>query len=134
MTRYLLDTSAYIAAAHGHPRLKEALRSADGVFVNPIMLGELQAGFLKGTQERKNRETLARFMALPRVTTVTTDEETAEMYAVIHDSLRKAGTPVPVNDIWIAASAMQHGLKVLTTDGHFKDIVQVIAEVHDREG
>jgi len=56
------------------------------------------------------------------------DEETAERYAVVTDYLRRAGTPVPTNDLWIAASAMQHGLKVLTADAHYLKIPQVIAE------
>jgi predicted nucleic acid-binding protein len=130
VTRYLLDTSAYIAAMRGHAAIQDSLRHADEIVACPVMIGELQAGFLKGAARKKNLETLTRFLDTPRVRVVAIDEPTAEKYAVIHDTLRKAGTPVPTNDLWLAATAMQHGLKVLTTDRHFERIVQIIAEVH----
>ena len=132
MIRCLLDTSAYVAAMRGHAAIQDALRYADEIVVSPVMLGELGAGFLKGSSRKKNIVTLERFLDSPRVRTVAIDDATAEMYAVIYDTLRRAGTPVPTNDLWLAASAMQHGLKVLTTDGHFGQIVQIIAEVYPR--
>lgn len=130
MIRYMMDTSAYVAAMRGHAGIQESLRYADEITVCPVMLGELQAGFMKGSARKKNVETLARFLDSPRVRMVAIDDTTAEMYAAIYDSLRRAGTPVPTNDLWLAASAMQHGLKVLTTDGHYGLIAQIIAEVH----
>lgn len=60
-----------------------------------------------------------------------TDAETSERYAVILDSLREAGTPIPTNDVWIAASAMQHGLRLLTTDAHYRNVAQVIVDYLD---
>lgn len=74
-----------------------------------MVLGELRAGFLQGTRLTENLSELAQFLASPRVLVVPMDEETAERYAVILDSLRRADTPIPTNDIWIAASTMQHG-------------------------
>jgi predicted nucleic acid-binding protein len=56
------------------------------------------------------------------------DEETSDRYAVIRNSLRKAGTPIPTNDIWIAATAMQYGLTVATTDPHFQKVTQILVE------
>jgi tRNA(fMet)-specific endonuclease VapC len=67
----------------------------------------------------------------PRVTVVDIDEETAEPYAVILGALSGAGTPVPTSDLWIAASAMQHGLRIITTDAHFLKIKQVIVEYYE---
>ena len=69
---------------------------------------------------------LRQFLEPPRMHVVAIDDETAERYAIIVNFLWNAGTPIPTNDIWIAASAMQHGLIVLTSDAHFQKIVQVI--------
>jgi len=95
------------------------------------VLGELRAGFLKGSRLTENLAELEQFLASPRVAVVLVDEETAERYAVIFESLRRAGTPIPTNDIWIAASAMQSGSVLLTTDPHFQDVTQVVAEISE---
>ncbi len=129
MSRFLIDTSAYIAHLLDHPPVKEVLRRAERVFVSPIVLGELRAGFLKGSKAEHNKRSLADFLGSPRVQTLVVDDETAERYALIHDFLRRRGKPIPVNDIWIAASAAQHGLRLVTTDGHFKEIPQVLVEL-----
>ncbi len=64
----------------------------------------------------------------PRVSLLDVSEETAERYAVILNSLWQAGSPIPTNDIWIAASAMEHGLRVITTDEHYDKIPQIMVE------
>jgi tRNA(fMet)-specific endonuclease VapC len=124
--RILLDTSAYSSFMRGHQGVKEAIQSADSISVNPIVLGELQAGFQHGRHSDKNRKTLKQFLASPRVRVVAMDEETAERYAVILNALWTVGRPIPTNDLWIAATAMQYGLTILTTDAHFKHVVQVL--------
>ncbi len=126
MSRVLLDTSAYSAFLRGNPEIKTALQEAEEISLTPVVLGELRAGFLQGAQRRKNEQQLRLFLSSPRVSLLPVDAETAERYAVIVDSLRKAGTPIPTNDIWIAASAMQHGLAILTTDAHYLKVPQVI--------
>lgn len=128
MTACLLDTSAYSAFLRGHEGLKQALQRADRIALTPIVLGELGAGFRAGARRQKNEAELRQFLASPRVDVVTVEAETAERYAVILHGLRLAGTPIPTNDIWIAASAMQHGLRVLTTDVHYDRIPQIIVE------
>lgn len=128
MTASLLDTSAYSAFMRGHEELKLALQRTDRIVLTPIVLGELGAGFRAGARHKKNEAELRRFLSSPRVDVVAVDAETAERYAVILHALRQAGTPIPTNDIWIAASAMQHGLRVLTTDVHYTRIPQVIVE------
>jgi tRNA(fMet)-specific endonuclease VapC len=128
--RLLVDTSAYSAFMRGHGRVASTLQEADAVAVTPVILGELRAGFMRGAHRRKNEGELARFLASARVFVIGIDEETAERYAIIVDSLRSAGTPIPTNDIWIAASAMQHGLGVLTTDDHFARVPQVAVVNH----
>lgn len=126
MNRVLLDTSAYSALMRGDERVVEALREADEVCLIPIVLGELKAGFMAGTRRRANEAILREFLDSPRARVIPLDEETSERYAVIVQSLRKAGTPIPTNDLWIAASAMQHGLKLLTTDAHFQKVPQIV--------
>jgi tRNA(fMet)-specific endonuclease VapC len=126
MNRILLDTSGYSALMRGDGRVVEALREADEVCVTPIILGELKAGFLSGNRRKANETMLREFLESPRARVVPLDEGTSERYAVIVHALRTAGTPIPTNDLWIAASAMQHGLKVLTTDAHFKKVQQIV--------
>lgn len=118
MTRVLLDTSAYSAFMRGHTEVKGALQRADEIYVNPIVLGEVHAGFARGGRSRKNEAELRAFLSASRVATIDVNEETAVRYAHILTSLWRAGSPIPTNDIWIGASAMQHGLRLLTTDVH----------------
>jgi len=126
MTRILLDTSAYSALLRGSVEVKEALQGAGEVAVTPIVIGELLAGFTSGRFGEKNRRLLRDFLDTPRVRIINIDSETSERYAAIWSHLRSQGTPIPTNDLWIAASAMQHGLAVLTTDGHFLNVPQVL--------
>lgn len=131
MSRIFLDTSAYSAFKRGHPLIRHRIREASQIQLNPVVLGELRAGFLKGNRLATNLEELAQFLASPRLAVVVVDAETAERYAVIVDSLRRAGAPIPTNDIWIAASAMQHGSILLTTDPHFRAVAQIVAEIFE---
>ena len=124
----MLDTSAYSAFLRGNPSIKSAIQQADEICLNPVILGELLAGFLLGKNEKKNRAILQEFLSSPRVEILGIDEETSERYAVIVRYLRLRGTPIPTNDLWIAASAMQHGLKVFTTDEHYLSLSQIITD------
>ena len=124
--RVLLDTSAYSAFMRGQPDVRHAIQEASEIYLNPIVLGELHAGFRHGKQRQKNESELHRLLASPRVNLVDLNVETADRYAVILTALWAAGTPIPTNDIWIAVSAMQHGLRVLTTDPHFDKVPQVL--------
>jgi predicted nucleic acid-binding protein len=131
VSRIFLDTSAYSAFKRGHSQLRYRIQEASQIQLNPVVLGELRAGFLRGARLRENLAELAQFLASPRVAVVAVDEETAVRYAAIFDPLRRAGTPIPTNDIWIAASAMQHGAALLTTDPHFRLISQVVTEIFE---
>jgi predicted nucleic acid-binding protein len=111
----------------GDAAVKEMLQTVDAISVNSVVLGELRIGFLRGRTRQKNEERLRRFLASSRVSVIAVDEETAERYAVILDALWTAGTPIPTNDMWIAASAMQYGLAVITTDAHYLKIPQILA-------
>ena len=129
VTRVLADTSAYSAFFRGHAGIRRLLQEVEEIVLSPVVLGELRAGFRRGKHQRKNERELALFLSSPRVLVVTIDAETSERYAAILHSLHEAGTPIPTNDIWIAASAMQHGLAVATTDHHFERIPQVLSQV-----
>ncbi len=131
MSRILLDTCALSELFRGHSGIREAVAIADQVGVNIVALGELLAGFRGGTRSEANRARLDEFLHEPRVRTIGIDAETADRYAQIHDSLRRAGTPIPTNDIWIAASAMQFGLRLVTTDRHYENVAQVALELHE---
>lgn len=126
--KVMLDTSAYSAYLRGNAEVRQALREADGIYLNAVVLGELYAGFARGGREKKNRDILREFLSSPRVQVAVIDEETAERYAAIITYLWSKGTPVPTSDLWIAAAAMQYGLKLITTDSHFRNMPQIIVE------
>jgi len=129
--RIILDTSAYSAFMKGNINIKHSLQKSREIYVNSIIIGELLYGFIKGKKDRENRLILQDFLSSPRVQLIDIDEETSERYAVIKNYLTMEGTPLPVNDIWISASAMQYGLKVLTTDKHYLKIPQIMVEYYE---
>lgn len=122
MRPLLIDTNAYCAFMLGEPTTVEVLAHAERVVVNSIVLGELLAGFSVGSRAAKNRTELARFLSSPRVARVAVGEQTADSYALVYATLRKKGRPIPTNDLWIAASALEHGCALLTRDAHFAAI------------
>lgn len=131
MTEILLDTSAYSAFRRGHREVADLMRRADRIAVSTITMGELLAGFAHGRRAAENRRELQRFLDSPRVTLSPVDLRTAERYALIHQRLRERGTPIPANDVWIAAAAMQEGLTLVTTDAHFRKIPQILVAWFD---
>lgn len=122
MRPILLDTNAYSAFMLGASEVVEILAQADTLYVNSVVLGELLGGFAVGSREAKNRSELAHFLASPRVAVLPLTAITADSYALIYASLRRKGQPIPSNDLWIAASALEHGAALLTRDAHFAHI------------
>jgi tRNA(fMet)-specific endonuclease VapC len=123
--RYCLDTSAYSRFKLGEPTVTELIDSAYYVSLPTIAVGELLAGFKLGGRKSQNTLELWDFAADPAVDVLEVDIEVAERYSVIYENLRKSGTPIPTNDMWIAATASATGLTVLTFDDHFKAVSAV---------
>jgi tRNA(fMet)-specific endonuclease VapC len=122
---YCLDTSAYSNFRRGNEDLASLLDRAELVGMPTIALGKLRTGFLLGSRRRRNEAELEAFLDNPSVEEFQVDSETSRHYAEIVVELRKAGTPVPTNDIWIAATAARNGATVLTCDDHFERIARV---------
>ncbi len=122
MKRILIDTNSYAAFKKKDADALMTFRTAEYIGVNIVVLGELFSGFKGGSKETENRKELEQFLDSPRVYIIQMDEETAEFYAKIYWDLKRKGKPIPTNDLWVAASAMRHGLSLFTYDEHFKDI------------
>lgn len=129
MKRLLLDSSAYFAFIRGHAEVVYAVRDADEVYLNVVVMGELLRAFMGGAKRAQNRADFDHFVASPYVEILAIDEITAERYATISDTLRRAGTPISPNDLWIAASALQHGLEILTFDSDFEKVPQIVTRL-----
>ena len=124
MSRYCLDTSAYSHFKRGHPRVVEIIDGADWIGVPAVVVGELWVGFLLGERLERNEAELAEFLRHPVVEELPMDGEVGRVYAEIVVALRKNGTALPSNDIWIAAAAARAGATVLTYDSHFSAIAR----------
>ena len=118
----LLDTNAYSAFKRNAQDAVEIIRHVPLIGINSIVLGELLGGFSVGSREAINRQELKLFLASQRVKLFAIDDITADYYAMIYRDLRHKGQPIPTNDMWIAATALQHNLTVFTYDGHFQAI------------
>jgi len=126
MTPLMLDTSAYTAFKLGDSAALEAIRKAPKILIPLIVFGELLAGFEAGSRREQNRQELTAFLQSSRVQLVPVIADTAERYARIYAYLRQKGRPIPTNDLWIAASAMEHSAELLTADRHFYHVPQII--------
>lgn len=126
MTKILIDTNIYSYAMKGEDDVVSILQQASEIGISAISIGELLSGFKGGKREKENQAELKAFLDAPRVRLYGVDEDTAEFYAEILDQMRKAGTPIPTNDIWIGAVALQHGLRLFSKDVHFEHISGLI--------
>ena len=124
--RVALDTNRITDLLRGDLEPAEQLSTAEEVWIPLFALGEIKAGFQGGTQQRRNESLLNRLLAKPTVDVLLPGRETAEQYARIFVQLRRAGTPVPENALWIAALVLEHDLVLITRDRHFERIPQVI--------
>lgn len=126
MKKVLLDTNAYTAFKSGQSDMIAILQHADMVGMSTIVLGELTSGFLVGAKYKRNMAELSEFLNASRVNVFAIEEETVAFYAKIYASLRQKGKPIPANDLWIAATALQQGCKLCTFDKHFQAIENLL--------
>ena len=126
MTAVAIDTNAYAAFRKGDADAIEVLTMVDHIVVPTVVLGELHAGFALGKRTATNERDLARFLASPRVEVRAVDERTSVVYGGVFMQLRKQGTPIPTNDIWIAACALVAGTPLFTFDAHFAYVDQLL--------
>lgn len=122
MIRLVLDTNVYTALMAGDQRMADALARVDAVLLSTLVLGELLDGFKGGKREEENRQILGRFRQKPRTVLLPLTEDSAEWFALIQQQLKRKGCHIPANDVWIAASCMEHGAMLLSLDKHFDHI------------
>jgi predicted nucleic acid-binding protein len=120
--RLLLDTNAYVELRRGNPAVADPVRRARQILFSAVVAGELQYGFRRGSRYRKNQAELLSFLSTQHVTLLPVTLETADRYGRIALALRKKGRPIPTNDIWIAAQAMETGSALLSFDAHFEAV------------
>jgi tRNA(fMet)-specific endonuclease VapC len=120
--RVLLDTNAYAALFRGNSDVSAIVRRSEEVLFSPVVVGELLFGFRNGTRYEANRRQLDSFVESPFVRVLDLTLVTAERFGRIAASLRKKGRPIPSNDMWIAAQAMETGADLLSFDKHFGEI------------
>jgi tRNA(fMet)-specific endonuclease VapC len=119
VSRLVLDTSAYSYFRAGHHEVLDALARAERVLIPVTVLGELEAAFEWGTRARENRRALESYLEEAFVDVLPATHAVARQYGRVFTALRRAGTPLPVNDIWIAAATLDCGGTLLTFDGDF---------------
>ena len=117
--KVLLDTDAYSAFMRGHEGVVAHVREAERVFLSAVVVGELLFGFRSGSRYERNRKALDAFLTNPYVDLLPVTWTTAERFGRIAAALRAKGRPIPTNDIWIAAHAMETGADLMSFDEHY---------------
>ena len=120
--KILLDTNRLSDALAEDDAVLDRLETAEEIHVPVVALGEIRAGFLAGRRPAQNEARLGWFLSRDGVSTIGIDSRVSHRYAEIHRALRRAGKPIPTNDLWIAALAIEHGLALYSRDAHFADV------------
>lgn len=120
-----IDTNAYRLMMDADPNAVRLVRTAERLLMPVPVIAELRFGFLNGTKGRENEGNLVRFLDRARVEVLCCDEETAIRYAELKLQLKTQGTPIPLNDVWIAALVLQHQATLFTRDSDFERIPQL---------
>ena len=124
--RVALDTNGYVAFCRGEEKTVDLLEKADSIHLPFVVLAELRAGFAVGKRGSENERVLSLFLSKPEVYSLFADDQTTQQYASVYRQLRRQGTPIPTNDIWIAALVLQHGLTLHAHDRHFDHLPQLL--------
>jgi tRNA(fMet)-specific endonuclease VapC len=124
--RLALDTNRYVDLCKGVAATVTLLEQAEAILLPFVVLGELRAGFAHGRRQADNERTLRRFLLKEGVRVLFADDQTTHHYAAVFSQLRKQGTPIPTNDMWLAALVLQHNLVLHARDKHFDHLPQVV--------
>lgn len=124
--RVALDTNRYVDLCRGVRDTVAVLEQADAVVLPFVVVAELRAGFLSGRRSAENERVLRQLLLKPGVHVQYADDQTTHHYAAVFRQLRKQGTPIPTNDMWIAALALQHNLALHSRDAHFDHLAQLV--------
>jgi tRNA(fMet)-specific endonuclease VapC len=120
--KIMLDTNAYVGFKRNVVEIVEFIVGAELILFSPIVLGELMFGFRNGTRFKENMDDLNNFLQHEAVELAQIGDLTSDRYSRIAVQLKRQGTPIPTNDIWIAAQTMEHGVELITSDQHFEKI------------
>lgn len=123
--KFALDTNRLTDFLSGFEDAVDKVQLAERVYVPAIVLGEMRAGFTSGSKAAANETRLTQFLGSKRVVLLPVDAATSYHYARVFAGLRKRGTPIPQNDLWIAALAFQHSLPLYTRDLHFQKLPEL---------
>ena len=124
--KIMLDTSAYVGFKRNAVEAVEIIVKAELIVFSPVVLGELMFGFRHGTRFKENMDDLDRFLDHDAVDLLPIGKITSDRYSRIAAKLRQQGLPIPTNDIWIAAQAMEQGAELITSDRHFEKIAGLV--------
>lgn len=130
--KLLVDTSAYVGFKLGIAGLVEYLSRARAVCISPVVLGELLFGFRNGSRFDQNMQELELFLDQGVVQILQLTDITSDRYSRIAHQLKSKGTPIPSNDIWIAAQTMESGAELITMDAHFENIDGLVVRFFSR--
>jgi tRNA(fMet)-specific endonuclease VapC len=120
-----IDVNRYVDFVRGQEEAVACVRRAGKIYVPVMVLAELRAGFRNGQRAQANEAVLSQFLQSDRVSVLLPDEQTTHVYADVFVQLRRAGTPIPTNDLWISALVIQHGLVLFSRDHHFDALPQI---------
>lgn len=124
--RVALDTNRYVDLCNRVVETTEILEEAEAIMLPFVVLGELRAGFALGRRPTENERALRQFLMTDGVRVLFADEQTTHHYASVFRQLRKQGTPIPTNDMWVAALVLQHNLVLHARDRHFDQLPQLV--------
>jgi tRNA(fMet)-specific endonuclease VapC len=120
--KLVLDTNAYVGFKLGYSEIVDYLTRAEVILMSPVVLGELMFGFRNGSRLNSNMEELDLFLSHPAVETIHISDVSSDRYSRIALQLKQQGTPIPSNDIWIAAQTLETGAELVTMDHHFEKV------------
>ncbi len=124
--KVLLDSNAYSLLMRGYSEVAELVRKAEAVLFSAVVVGELMYGFRRGAQFERNAADLRAFLDSPYASFVDVGPVTADRYSRIAAALRAKGRPIPTNDVWIAAHAMETGADLISADSHFEHVDGIV--------